>query len=139
MLRYKTHLDAGGLYNTPSTFGIYVCALVFEWILAQGGLEGIGRRNEEKAKLLYDAIDRRSDLFRGHSESWCRSKMNVTFTLVRPELDADFLEGAKGAGMMGLAGHRSVGGMRASIYNAMTLAGVEALVGYMQDFERRHG
>lgn len=135
MLRYDTHLKAGSLYNTPSTFGIYVCALVYEWILATGGLEAMARRNEEKARLLYDAIDRRPDVYRGHAERDHRSLMNVTFTLPTAEAEKRFLAEAEGRGCIGLAGHRLVGGLRASIYNAMPLESVEVLADLMDRFE----
>lgn len=135
MLRYRTHLEAGSLYNTPSTFGIYVCALVYEWLLSQGGLEAMGRRNEEKAGLLYDAIDRRPDVYRGHADRDHRSLMNVTFTLPSQEAEKRFLAEAWGRGCIGLAGHRLVGGLRASIYNAMPLESVEVLAELMDRFE----
>ena len=127
MLRYDTHAKADSLYNTPSTFGIWICALVFEWIEGQGGLPGIAAKNEEKARLLYEVIDRRSDLFRGHAAPDCRSRMNVTFTLPTPELEKRFLADAEARGCIGLKGHRLVGGLRASIYNAMPLESVEVL------------
>jgi phosphoserine aminotransferase len=128
----------GSMYNTPASFSWYVAGLVFQWIKRQGGVAAMEMLNRAKSQKLYAAIDG-STLYRSPVDPACRSWMNVTFTLTRAELDADFLEGAKGAGLMGLAGHRSVGGMRASIYNAMTLSGVEALIGYMREFERRHG
>jgi len=128
----------GSMYNTPASFSWYVAGLVFQWIKRQGGVAAMEKLNRAKAQRLYAEIDG-SALYRNPVEPSCRSWMNVTFTLARAALDADFLEGAKGAGLMGLAGHRSVGGMRASIYNAMTLAGVEVLIGYMREFERRHG
>src|SRR5688572_5280543 len=126
------------MYNTPASFSWYVAGLVFQWIKRQGGVAAMEKLNRAKSQKLYAAIDG-SALYRNPVDPACRSWMNVTFTLTRAELDADFLEGAKGAGLMGLAGHRSVGGMRASIYNAMTLSGVEALIEYMREFERRHG
>lgn len=135
MLRYTTHLKAGSLYNTPSTFGIYLCALVYEWILATGGLDAMARRNEEKARLLYDAIDRRPELYSGHAERDHRSLMNVTFTLPTADAERRFLAEAEGRGCIGLAGHRLVGGLRASIYNAMPLESVEVLVDLMDRFE----
>jgi len=135
MLRYDTHLEAGSLYNTPPTFGIWICALVFDWIEAQGGLAGIARKNEEKARLLYEVIDRRSDLFRGHADPACRSTMNVTFTLPTPELEQRFLAAAEAKGCIGLAGHRLVGGLRASIYNAMPLESVEVLADLMDRWQ----
>ena len=128
----------GSMYNTPASFSWYVAGLVFQWIKRQGGVAAMEKLNRAKSQKLYAAIDG-SALYRNPVDPACRSWMNVTFTLTRAELDADFLEGAKGAGLMGLAGHRSVGGMRASIYNAMTLSGVEALMEYMREFERRHG
>ncbi len=128
----------GSMYNTPASFSWYVAGLVFQWVKRQGGVAAMETLNRAKSQKLYAAIDG-SSMYRNPIEPSCRSWMNVTFMLTRPELDADFLEGAKGAGLMGLAGHRSVGGMRASIYNAMSLAGVEALIDYMRDFERRHG
>jgi phosphoserine aminotransferase len=128
----------GSMLNTPASFSWYVAGLVFQWLKRQGGLTSMAARNRAKAERLYAAIDA-SSLYRNPIDPVCRSRMNVTFTLVRPGLDEAFLEGAKSAGLMGLAGHRSVGGMRASIYNAMTLAGVEALIDYMGEFERRHG
>jgi phosphoserine aminotransferase len=146
--RARTHVPAvmdwttmaadGSMYNTPASFSWYVAGLVFQWVKRQGGVAAMENLNRAKAQKLYAAIDG-SSLYRNPVDPACRSWMNVTFTLARPELDADFVEGAKGAGMMGLAGHRSVGGMRASIYNAMTMAGVEALIGYMKEFERRNG
>ena len=128
----------GSMYNTPASFSWYVAGLVFQWIKRQGGVAAMEKLNRAKSQKLYAAIDG-SALCRNPVDPACRSWMNVTFTLARAVLDADFLEGAKGAGLMGLAGHRSVGGMRASIYNAMTLAGVEALIEFMREFERRHG
>jgi phosphoserine aminotransferase len=128
----------GSMYNTPASFSWYVAGLVFQWLKRQGGVAAMERLNRAKAGKLYDAIDG-SGFYRNSVDPDCRSWMNVTFTLARPELDQAFLEGAKAADLMGLAGHRSVGGMRASIYNAMTLAGVEALIAYMREFERTHG
>jgi phosphoserine aminotransferase len=128
----------GSMLNTPASFSWYVAGLVFQWLKRRGGLGAMERLNRAKAATLYAAIDG-SSMYRNPVEPACRSWMNVTFTLARPELDADFLEGAKGAGLMGLAGHRLVGGMRASIYNAMPMAGVDALIDFMRDFERRRG
>jgi len=128
----------GSMLNTPASLSWYVAGLVFQWLKRRGGVAAMERVNREKAAKLYAAIDG-SSMYRNAIDPACRSWMNVTFTLDRPELDADFLEGAKGAGLMGLAGHRSVGGMRASIYNAMTMTGVDALIDYMRDFERRRG
>lgn len=137
MLRLKTQADAGSLYNTPNCWGIYLCGKVFEWIAGQGGLAGMRVRNEEKAALLYDYLDE-SDLFRPTVELGSRSRMNVTFVTGNADLDATFVAEAAKQGLVSLKGHRSVGGMRASIYNAMPLAGVQKLVGFMRDFERTH-
>ena len=137
MLRFKTQADAGSLYNTPNCWGIYICGKVFKWVAGQGGLAGLRTRNEEKAALLYDYLDE-SDLFRPTVEQGSRSRMNVTFVTGSADLDAMFVAEAAKQGLVSLKGHRSVGGMRASIYNAMPLAGVQKLVGFMRDFERTH-
>ena len=137
MLRFKTQADAGSLYNTPNCWGIYICGKVFKWVAGQGGLAGMRARNEEKAALLYDYLDE-SDLFRPTVEQGSRSRMNVTFVTGSADLDAMFVAEAAKQGLVSLKGHRSVGGMRASIYNAMPLAGVQKLVGFMRDFERTH-
>ena len=126
------------MLNTPATFAWYVAGLVLRWLKAQGGLAAIGARNRAKAQLLYEAIDA-SGFYRNPVALNCRSWMNVPFTLAEPRLDEEFLAGARAAGLANLAGHRAVGGMRASLYNAMPLAGVEALVAYMREFARRHG
>jgi phosphoserine aminotransferase len=125
------------MVNTPPTYAIYIAGLVFEWLLAQGGVAAIEKRNVEKAALLYDAIDA-SDFYTSPVRREDRSRMNVPFRLREESLDAPFLEGAKARGMIQLKGHRSVGGMRASIYNAMPIEGVQALVAYMREFERAH-
>ena len=136
MLQYRTHVEKRSLYNTPPCWNIYVCGLVFKHLKSIGGLVAMHERNREKAQLLYDAIDA-SDLFHGAvSVPEHRSLMNVTFVTGNPELDAKFVAEAKAAGLLNLKGHRSVGGLRASIYNAMPLEGVRALVRFMQDFER---
>lgn len=135
MLRYKTYADNGSMYNTPPCYNIYICGKVFQWLLDQGGLEVMKQRNEEKAKILYDFLDN-SQLFQGVVEKKDRSMMNVTFVTGSDELNAKFVAEADAAGFKNLKGHRSVGGMRASIYNAMPKAGVEALVNFMDDFER---
>jgi phosphoserine aminotransferase len=135
---YKTMAEEGSMANTPPTFSWYVAGLVFKWVKAQGGLEVVGKRNQVKAEALYKAIDD-SDFYRNPVAHNARSWMNVPFTLSEPDLDTTFLTEAKTAGLTNLEGHRSVGGMRASLYNAMPLAGVGALVGFMQDFERRYG
>ena len=126
------------MVNTPPTFAWYVATLVFRWLLKQGGLAAIEARNRTKAERLYEAIDG-SGFYRNPVARNCRSWMNVPFTLAEPELDATFLNEARVAGLINLDGHRSVGGMRASLYNAMPLAGVESLVAFMKDFERRYG
>jgi len=138
MLRYATHAGDGSMYNTPPTYGWYLAGLVFQWLKAKGGLAAMAEINERKARLLYAAIDA-SDFYRSPVDPACRSWMNVPFTLANPELDATFLAEAKKAGLVTLKGHRSVGGMRASIYNAMPEAGVQALVDLMADFEKRNG
>lgn len=137
LLKYKVLADAGSMYNTPPTYGIYICGLVFKWILAHGGLEAMKERNEKKAALIYDFLDN-SKIFKGTVDKGSRSLMNVCFRTDSEELNEAFLEGAKKAGFANLKGHRSVGGMRASIYNAMPLAGVEALVKFMREFEVAH-
>ena len=134
MLTYKTHADAGSLYNTPPAYGIYICGKVFKWLKKMGGLEVMKERNEKKAKLLYDYLDQ-SKLFKGTVEKKDRSLMNVPFVTGSDELDAKFVKEAKEAGLENLKGHRTVGGMRASIYNAMPYEGVEALVAFMKKFE----
>ena len=134
MLKYKTHADAGSLYNTPPAYGIYICGKVFKWLKKQGGLETMKERNEKKAKLLYDYLDE-SRLFKGTVEKKDRSLMNVPFVTGDKELDAKFVKEAKEAGLENLKGHRTVGGMRASIYNAMPYEGVESLVTFMKKFE----
>jgi phosphoserine aminotransferase len=138
MLDYRIHVENKSLYNTPNTWGIYIMGLVCKWLQDQGGLAGMERQNDEKARLLYDAIDA-TDFYRGHADVDCRSTMNVTFRLPAEELDKKFVAEATAQGLDGLKGHRSVGGIRASIYNAFPRAGVEALVSFMKDFERRNG
>jgi phosphoserine aminotransferase len=138
MLDYNTHAKERSLYNTPPVFTIYIMRLVLAWLLEQGGLEAIERRNEEKAGMLYDVIDS-SQFYRGHAHTDCRSLMNVTFRLPSEELEKRFVAEATKAGLDGLKGHRSVGGIRASIYNAFPREGVEALVSFMKEFERTHG
>ncbi len=138
MLNYNTHAKENSLYNTPPVFSIYVMRLVLAWLLEQGGLEAVGRQNEEKAALLYDTIDA-SEFYRAHAAADCRSLMNVAFRLPSEELEKQFVAETTKAGLDGLKGHRSVGGIRASIYNAFPRAGVEALVAFMKEFERTHG
>ena len=138
MFDYKIHADNGSMYNTPPTYAWYLAGLVFKWLGELGGLERMAVINERKARLLYDAIDT-SSFYANPVRPDCRSWMNVPFTLANPELDASFLSEAKGAGLLTLKGHRSVGGMRASIYNAMPEEGVKALVDFMAEFERKNG
>ena len=135
MLRYKTHADAKSLYNTPPAYGIYICGKVFKWLLNRGGLPAMKEYNEKKAKILYDFLDR-SELFKGTVEKKDRSLMNVPFVTGSDEMDAKFIKEAAAAGFVNLKGHRSVGGMRASIYNAMPIEGVEKLVEFMEAFEQ---
>ena len=136
MLRYKTHSDAGSMYNTPPTYGIYICGKVFKWLLQMGGLEEMQRRNVEKADILYGYLDS-SKVFHNQVVKKDRSIMNATFVTGDPELDARFVAEAAQAGFVNLKGHRSVGGMRASIYNAMPIEGVKKLVGFMESFEKK--
>ena len=137
MLTYKTHVDAGSLYNTPNCFCIYVCGKVFKWLKSIGGLEEMKRRNEEKAKILYDFLDQ-SSLFKGTVVPKDRSIMNVPFITGDKDLDAKFVKEAAAEGLVNLKGHRTVGGMRASIYNAMPKEGVEKLVAFMKKFEEEN-
>ena len=137
MLMYKTHADAESLYNTPPCYNIYVCGLVFEWLKKMGGLEAMKERNEEKAAILYDFLDS-SSLFKGTVDREFRSLMNVPFITGDKDLDAEFIKAAEAEGLVSLKGHRSVGGMRASIYNAMPKEGVVKLVEFMKDFEKNH-
>ncbi|CAK9157143.1 unnamed protein product [Ilex paraguariensis] len=139
MLDYKIHAENNSLYNTPPCYGIYMCGLVFEDLLAQGGLVEIEKKNIKKGQLLYDTIDQSNGFYRCPVEKSVRSLMNVPFTLEKSELEAEFIKEAAKENMVQLKGHRSVGGMRASIYNAMSLAGVEKLVAFMKDFQARHG
>ena len=134
MLKYKTQADAESLYNTPPCYGIYICGLVFKWVKSMGGLKAMKAHNEKKAKILYDFLDE-SKMFRGTVEKKDRSLMNVPFVTGNDELDAKFVKEATAAGFVNLKGHRSVGGMRASIYNAMPIEGVEKLVEFMKAFE----
>ncbi len=138
MFSYRTHAEAGSMYNTPPTYAWYLAGLVFQWLEARGGLAAMAEINRRKAQKLYAAIDG-SDFYRNPVDPSCRSWMNVPFTLADPGLDKQFLAEAEAAGLKTLKGHRSVGGMRASLYNAMPEAGVDALVEFMVDFERRYG
>ena len=137
MLRYKTHADNGSMYNTPPAYGIYICGKVFKWLKAIGGLEAIRLHNEKKASILYDFLDA-SDLFHGTVVKQDRSLMNVPFVTGNADMDAKFVKAATEAGFVNLKGHRSVGGMRASINNAMPLEGVESLVHFMEAFEKEN-
>lgn len=137
MLDYNTHAKQKSLYNTPPAFAVYLVGLVAKWLLGQGGLEAISRKNEEKAKILYDVIDS-TDFYRGHAEPRSRSLMNVTFRLPSEELEKQFVSEAVKAGLDGLKGHRSVGGIRASIYNAFPRQGVDALASFMKEFAQTH-
>jgi phosphoserine aminotransferase len=138
VMDYKLQADADSMLNTPAAYAMYVAGLVFKWLKQQGGLAAIEKQNIAKAKLLYDFLDA-SRFFRNPVAKEDRSRMNVPFTLANSGLDDQFLKGAKERGMVQLKGHRSVGGMRASIYNAMPIEGVRALVEYMREFEARHG
>jgi len=138
MLDYRTHTENRSLYNTPNTWGIYIISLVCKWLADKGGIPGMQQENEAKAKLLYDAIDG-TDFYRGHADPDSRSNMNVTFRLPTEDLEKRFTAEATAQGLDGLKGHRSVGGIRASIYNAFPRAGVEALVAFMKEFERKNG
>jgi phosphoserine aminotransferase len=138
MLNYRTQVQNNSLYNTPNTFGIYIVNLVSRWLKGKGGLAGMQRENEAKAKILYDAIDA-TDFYRGHADADSRSLMTVTFRLPSAELEKQFAKETTAAGLDGLKGHRSVGGLRASIYNAFPREGVEALVSFMKEFERKNG
>ena len=137
MLKYKTYASSGSLYNTPPTYNIYICGKVFKWLKKQGGLEEMKRRNEEKAAIIYDFLDS-SALFHGTAAKKDRSLMNIPFVTDDPDLNALFLKEAEAAGFVNLKGHRSVGGMRASLYNAMPKEGVEKLVAFMKEFEKKH-
>jgi phosphoserine aminotransferase len=138
MLNYRTMAENGSLYNTPPVFGIYILRLVLKWMLKQGGLEAIAKVNDRKAKTLYDELDR-TDYWRPHADADSRSMMNVTFRLPSEDLEKKFVKEATAAGFDGLKGHRSVGGLRASIYNAFPEAGVNALVEFMREFEKKNG
>lgn len=134
MLSYKAHADKGSMLNTPPTFAIYVCGMVFEWVKSMGGVSGIEKINKEKAKILYDFLDQ-SEMFRGTVKKKDRSIMNIPFVTGNQSLDEEFIQTAKQKGIMNIKGHRSVGGMRASMYNAMPIEGAKALVQHMKEFE----
>ena len=137
MLKYKTQADADSLYNTPPCYGIYICGKVFKWVKEMGGLAAMKEHNEKKAAILYNFLDS-SKMFKGTVVKEDRSLMNVPFVTGDKELDAKFVKEAEAAGLVNLKGHRTVGGMRASIYNAMPIEGVEALVEFMKKFEKEN-
>ena len=137
IMRYKTQVDADSMSNTPPCYGIYICGKVFKWLKAQGGLEAMKKRNEEKAAILYDYLDS-TDFYTATARKEDRSIMNIPFITGDADLDAEFVAGAKKVGIENIKGHRTVGGMRASIYNAMPIEGVKALVEYMKEFEKAH-
>jgi len=138
MLNYSVHAKGNSAHNTPPVFSIYILGLVVKWLAQQGGLEHMEHQNDDKARLLYDELDS-SEFFSGHAQAGHRSRMNVTFRLASPELETQFASEATAEGLVELKGHRSVGGIRASIYNAFPKEGVEALVSFMKEFERTHG
>lgn len=139
ILRYTTQIKANSMSNTPNTFGIYMLDLMLDWVIENGGLSGMQNKNIQKARLLYSAIDEMSEFYKGHAKVDSRSLMNVTFNLASADLESKFANEAKEAGMIGLKGHRSVGGIRASIYNAVSLDDVKTLVEYMREFARKNG
>ncbi len=139
IFRYARHAEQQSMLNTPNTWGWYLAGLTFKWLLRQGGLDAMGERNRAKANALYAAIDASAGFYHNDIDTDARSRMNVPFRLHDPSLDPLFLDEATGAGLMALKGHRAVGGMRASIYNAMPMEGVQALIAFMGDFARRHG
>ena len=138
MLQYRTHAEKQSMYNTPPTFGIYVMGLVLKWIQANGGLSAMGEQNQNTAGKLYDYLDN-SQLFKPAADADSRSMMNVTFVTGDADLDAQFIKAASEKGLDGLKGHRSVGGMRASMYNAFPVEGVDRLIEALQQFETKHG
>jgi phosphoserine aminotransferase len=137
MLDYKIHIENESMYNTPPVFSVYLALETLKWVKRLGGVAAMQKRNEEKARRLYQEIDE-NPLFKGTAAKEDRSRMNVTFVMEKPELEKEFLKVAEAAGLSGLKGHRSVGGFRASIYNAMGLDGVQALVAVMRDFAKQH-
>ena len=139
MLNYKTHVENNSLYNTPNTFGVYIIGLVAKWLKGLGGLDGMYKINKEKADLLYKCIDESGGFYKGHADKDSRSLMNVTFNLATEELEKKLVAEATTAGFDGVKGHRSVGGLRASIYNAFPKKGVEDLVSFMKDFQKKNG
>ena len=139
MLNYKTHVENDSMFNTPNTFGIYIIGLVAKWLLKNGGLDKMHEANKKKAGLLYNCIDESNGYYKGHAEKDSRSLMNITFNLATEELEKKLITEALSAGFSGLKGHRSVGGLRASIYNAFPAKGVEDLVAFMKDFQKKNG
>ena len=139
MLNYKTHVENDSLYNTPNTFGIYIIALVCKWLKSLGGLDGMYKINKEKADVLYKCIDESGGYYKGHADKDSRSLMNITFNLATEDLEKKLVSEATAAGFDGLKGHRSVGGLRASVYNAFPKKGVEDLVSFMKNFQRKNG
>ncbi len=139
MLDYRLQAEKNSLFNTPPSFSIYLLGLVLRWLVDLGGLSEIAKLNEEKAQLLYQAIDNSGGFYHGHAQPYCRSLMNVTFRMETTELEGTFAQEALAAGMVGLKGHRSVGGLRASIYNACPLESIQALVDFMAEFQRKYG
>jgi len=139
VMDYAVMAENGSMLNTPPTYGIYMAGLVFQWLKRQGGLEGMAAVNAEKARVLYECIDNSGGFYHNPVDPDCRSQMNVPFTLANPDFDAIFLAESKAAGLVSLKGHKSVGGMRASIYNAVSLEGVQVLVDFMNDFAKRNG
>ena len=138
MLKWKTHVEKDSLYNTPPCFAIYICELVLEHLKSLGGVPAMEKQNRKKAKMVYDVIDKSNGFYRGVAKKESRSLMNVTFNLATPELEAKCVDEAKKKGLIGLKGHRDVGGMRASLYNAMTLDGVEALCKFLEEFQEQN-
>ncbi len=139
MLNYKTHVENDSLYNTPTVFGIYLIGLVAKWLKKNGGLDAMYKVNKEKADLLYKCIDESGGYYKGHAEKDARSLMNITFNLKSEDCEKQLVDEATKAGFSGLKGHRSVGGLRASIYNAFPKKGVEDLVSFMKDFQKKNG
>jgi phosphoserine aminotransferase len=139
MLNYKIHVDNGSLYNTPSVFGIYILGLVAKYLIKNGGLDTMYKANVEKAKVLYDCIDGSGGYYKGHADKDSRSLMNITFRMPSEELEKKFIAEVTAADFSGLKGHRSVGGLRASVYNAFPKKGVEDLVTFMKEFQSKNG
>jgi phosphoserine aminotransferase len=139
MLDYRLQAEKGSMYNTPPTFTIYIVGLVLRWLLEMGGLPEIERRNAAKAALIYAAIDQSGGFYRPHAQADSRSRMNITFRMESEELENQFAKQAKKNGLVGLKGHRSVGGMRASLYNTLSLESAQTLAEFMREFQREHG